>query len=87
MDNRPIENKISLIVRDETNKKYAVMIDEIYDTRDIVTKPLSKYIPNVKGLHGTTILGDGSVTAVVDIVELLEISHEVPKIETPDSTC
>ena len=68
---KPIENKISLIIRDETNKKYAIMIDQIFDTRDIVTKPLSQFIPKISGLHGTTILGDGTVTAVIDIVELL----------------
>ena len=69
--NLPIKNKISLIIRDDTNKKYAVMIDEIFDTRDIITKPLSQFIPKIIGLHGTTILGDGTVTAVIDIVELL----------------
>ncbi len=84
--NKPIENKISLIIRDETNKKYAIMIDQIFDTRDIVTKPLSQFIPKISGLHGTTILGDGTVTAVIDIVELLNniSSHsinEAPKNE------
>ena len=69
--NKPVENKISLIIRDETNKKYAIMIDQIFDTRDIVTKPLSQFIPKISGLHGTTILGDGTVTAVIDIVELI----------------
>ena len=69
--NEPITNKISLIIRDDTNKKFAVMIDEIFDTRDIITKPLSQFIPKISGLHGTTILGDGTVTAVIDIVELL----------------
>lgn len=70
--NRPTQNNISLIINDDTNKKHAVMIDEIFDTRDIVTKPLSKYIPKINGLQGTTILADGSVTAVIDIVELLK---------------
>ena len=77
--NTPVSNKISLIITDDKNKKYAVVIDQIYDTRDIVTKPLSKYIPKVLGLLGTTILGNGSVTTVIDIVELLKNSNALSK--------
>ncbi len=74
-DNLFEQQKVTLLINDDQNKKIAVTIDEIFDTRDIVTKPLSKFIPNILGLLGSTILGDGSVTTVIDIVELLKNSN------------
>ena len=74
-DNSFEQQKVTLLINDNLNKKIAVTIDEIFDTRDIVTKPLSKFIPKILGLLGSTILGDGSVTTVIDIVELLKNSN------------
>lgn len=82
-DNVPTKDKISLIINDDAHGKYVVMVDEIYDTREIVTKPLSQYLPRISGIHGTTILGDGSVTAVIDIVELLQTTHARPQYDGP----
>ncbi len=83
VSNTPAKNKISLIINDDAYGKYVVMVDEIYDTREIVTKPLSQYLPKITGIHGTTILGDGSVTAVIDIVELLQNVHARPHVDKP----
>ncbi len=70
--NKPLNNKVTLLVNDNIANKYAITIDKIHETRDIITKPISELIPNVSGLLGTTILGDGTITTVVDIVELLK---------------
>ena len=70
----------TLIVKDELNFTHAVIVDKILDTRDVVIKPFSRFIPKITGLLGTTILGDGSVTTVIDIVELInKPSHEIAK--------
>ena len=70
--NKPLNNNVTLLVNDNVANKYAITIDKIHETRDIITKPISELIPNVSGLLGTTILGDGTITTVVDIVELLK---------------
>ena len=70
----------TLIVKDELNFTHAVVVDRILDTSDIVVKPFSRFIPKITGLLGTTILGDGSVTTVIDVVELInKPSHELKK--------
>jgi len=63
--------QVAIIVRDDLNQQHAVFVDKILDTRDIVVKPLSKYITKISGILGTTILGDGSATSTIDLVELI----------------
>ena len=77
--NQQFNGRLTLLIQDDANNKHAVFIDKIFDTRDIVIKPFSQFIPKISGLLGTTILGDGSVTTVIDLVELLNtpISHTV----------
>jgi len=70
--NKPLDNKVVLIVRDDANNDFAITIDKIYETRDIIAKPISKLIPCNSGLLGTTVLGDGGITTVIDIVELIK---------------
>ena len=70
--NKPQNCKVILLVNEDVNNICAVAIDKIFDTRDIIAKPISELVPIDSGLLGTTILGDGTITTVIDIVELLK---------------
>jgi chemotaxis protein histidine kinase CheA/CheY-like chemotaxis protein len=59
-----------LLVQNE-EKTTAVLIDSVVDTRDVVIKSLGQYIGKIPGFIGATILGDGTVTPVLDMPELL----------------
>ncbi|MGZ5043267.1 MAG: hybrid sensor histidine kinase/response regulator [Methylobacter sp.] len=59
-----------LLVQNE-EKITAVLIDSVVDTRDVVIKSLGQYIGKIPGFIGATILGDGTVTPVLDMPELL----------------
>ena len=59
-----------LMVEDEV-KTTAILIDAISDSLDVVIKGLGHYIGKVPGYIGATILGDGAVTPVLDVAELL----------------
>ncbi|MDX1529027.1 MAG: response regulator, partial [Gammaproteobacteria bacterium] len=61
-----------MIVQSENGPK-AVFVDSIVDSRDLVIKSLGRYIPKLRGIAGATILGDGSVTPVLDLPELLRM--------------
>ncbi len=81
-----------LIVQSD-NGPQAVFVDSILDSRDLVIKSLGRYIPKLRGIAGATILGDGSVTPVLDLPELLrtpslqgfdlETAHEGDEIAQP----
>ncbi len=59
-----------LIVQSDNGPR-AVFVESILDSRDLVIKDLGRYIPKLRGVAGATILGDGSVTPVLDLPELL----------------
>lgn len=63
-----------LIIKDEFNKDHAILIDKILDSREIVVKPFSQYIPKMSGLLGSTIMGDGSVISVIDLLDIVNIT-------------
>ena len=48
-----------------------VLVDTVSDSRELVIKSMGKHLPKIRGLAGATILGDGSVTPVLDLPELL----------------
>jgi chemosensory pili system protein ChpA (sensor histidine kinase/response regulator) len=48
----------------------AVVIDAIHGQREIVVKGLGSHLRNVKGVSGATIMGDGTVVPVLNLVEL-----------------
>jgi len=59
-----------LVVRSE-EQATAVLVDAVTDSREVVIKPLGHYLAKIPGIMGATILGDGTVTPVIDVPELL----------------
>ena len=56
----------------------AVLAEGVVSSREIVVKSLGRYVPVVRGIVGATILGDGNVTPVLDLPELLRAAHRGP---------
>jgi two-component system chemotaxis sensor kinase CheA len=48
------------------DRRFAVTVDEIVDTEEIVIKPVSGKLRDLPEYGGTTILGDGSVTLILE---------------------
>jgi chemosensory pili system protein ChpA (sensor histidine kinase/response regulator) len=48
------------------------MVEELLSPEEVVIKPLGKLLRNVPDILGATILGDGSVVPVLDLVHLLK---------------
>lgn len=46
--------------------RYGVIVDELFDTTEIVVKPLGKHLKNLKEYSGATILGDGTIALIID---------------------
>lgn len=61
----------AILMVQDMDKTTAVLIDSVGESLDIVIKGLGNYIGKIPGYIGATILGDGSVTPVLDVPELL----------------
>jgi two-component system chemotaxis sensor kinase CheA len=51
----------------------AVLVDSLVGEQEVVVKPLGAYIPQVPGISGATILGDGSFSLIVDVGRLVAL--------------
>lgn len=60
-----------LLVRQNGGAVHAVRVQEIIDSSELVVKGFGRYVPKPHGVVGATILGDGSVAAVIDLPEVM----------------
>ena len=61
----------SVILMEIDEQIEAVVVDEVLGSRELVVKTLGQYMPKLTGIVGATILGDGQVSPVLDLVEML----------------
>ena len=54
---------------------YAMHVDQLFGSREIVVKALGPQFASTPGLSGATILGDGSVVVILDLVAMLRESR------------
>ena len=66
-----------IIVINKNNQRFAIMVDKIVGDHQAVLKPLGRMFRNHQYLSGASILGDGSLSYVLDAVKLL--SHTQKK--------
>ncbi len=52
-------------------KRYGIRVDRLIGQKEIVIKSLGKYLGNIEGIAGSTIMGDGKVVMIADIAELI----------------
>lgn len=50
------------------------MVDSLIGEEDVVIKPLKDQFTASPGIAGASILGDGSVSLIIDVSQLLELS-------------
>ncbi|MAE52194.1 MAG: hybrid sensor histidine kinase/response regulator [Micavibrio sp.] len=55
-----------IIVTQVGNYTFGIIVDKVFDTEEIVVKPVSKILRNIDLFAGNTILGDGSVIMILD---------------------
>ncbi|MFO8001103.1 MAG: chemotaxis protein CheA [Marinilabilia sp.] len=62
-----------VLVRHE-EKRLGILVDEILGEYQTVVKPLGRYLTNHEILSGASILGDGSISMVIDTNRVLQMS-------------
>lgn len=56
---------------------FGLAVDEINDTEEIVVKPLSPHLKHLDAFAGTTIMGDGAVSLILDVIGLARLGGAV----------
>ena len=64
----------NIVIVGSGDKKVGVMVDSLVGEEDVVIKPLRDQFTNSPGIAGASILGDGSVSLIIDVSQLLDLS-------------
>ena len=70
----PENARVLLLLIETSENPYALAIEQILKPEEIVIKPLGNPLKSVSEFLGATILGDGSVVPVLDLIPLLQKS-------------
>lgn len=62
----------NIVVLRADDQQFGLIVDRINDGEEIVVKPLSQQIKDVAVYSGTTILGDGSVALILDVLGIAQ---------------
>jgi len=69
------DNMLSIVILRTTGEYLAIQVDWVEGEREIVIKQLERPIPKPPGIAGVTVLSDGQILPVIDVLELAEMSQ------------
>jgi len=63
---------VNIVVLQADERQFGLVVDGINDTEEIVVKPLRKQLKTVKTFAGSSIMGDGKVALILDVLGLAQ---------------
>ena len=79
--NQDNDDTISVVILRSLDNLLAVEVDEVKAEQEIVIKQIDGAIPKPPGIAGATVLGDGTIMPIGDVLELIEIAQGKRTIE------
>ncbi|MGY3803842.1 hybrid sensor histidine kinase/response regulator [Pigmentibacter ruber] len=71
-----IEKSITnVVILNADNFLFGLIVDDIDDSADIVVKPLTQFLKELKVFSGASIMGDGSVALTLDVLGIATRAH------------
>jgi two-component system chemotaxis sensor kinase CheA len=67
-----LDGAVSIVVLQADERRFGLVVDGINDTEEIVVKPLRKQLKTVKTFAGSSIMGDGKVALILDVLGLAQ---------------
>jgi two-component system chemotaxis sensor kinase CheA len=67
----------NIVVLQAGDRRFGLVVDRINDTEEIVVKPLGKRLKGIPVFAGTTIMGDGRVALILDVLGLAQSANVV----------
>jgi two-component system chemotaxis sensor kinase CheA len=71
---------INIVVLQADDRHFGLVVDAIHDTEEIVVKPLQKQLKGISVFSGATIMGDGKVALILDVLGLAQQANVVSGI-------
>ena len=71
---------VNIVVLRADDRQFGLVVDEINDTEEIVVKPLGKQLKSINAYAGATIMGDGKVALILDVLGLAQRARVVGEV-------
>ena len=71
---------VNIVVLRADDREFGLVVDEINDTQEIVVKPLGKQLKSINAYAGATIMGDGKVALILDVLGLAQRANLVSSL-------
>jgi two-component system chemotaxis sensor kinase CheA len=66
----------SIVVLQAGNRRYGVLVDTLLGQHQTVIKPLGRMFRSLRGMSGSSILGNGDVALIFDVMALCQLASE-----------
>lgn len=66
---------VNIVVLQAEDRQFGLVVDQINDTQEIVVKPLGQHIKGITMYAGSTIMGDGTVSLILDVLGIAQQAH------------
>jgi two-component system chemotaxis sensor kinase CheA len=70
----------NLVVLRAGERQFGLVVDQVNDTEEIVVKPLGKQLKGINVFAGATIMGDGRVALILDVVGLAQKANILSQV-------
>jgi len=79
-DDTQVSDAVNIVVLQADGRQFGLVVDEINDTEEIVVKPLGKQLKGITCFAGATIMGDGSVALILDVLGVAQHANVVSEV-------
>ena len=79
------DNAFNIVVLQADDRQFGLVVDKITDSQEIVVKPLGKQLQGITVFAGATIMGDGHVALILDILGIAQQSNVVSEVHDTTS--
>jgi len=66
--------------------RFGILVDKVYDTEEIVVKPVASILKHIELFSGNTILGDGTVIMILDPSGIARLTGDSPMAEETEKS-
>jgi two-component system, chemotaxis family, sensor kinase CheA len=71
---------VNIVVLQADGRQFGLVVEDINDTEEIVVKPLGKQLKGISTFAGATIMGDGKVALILDVLGLAQRARVVSEV-------
>ena len=68
------DESVNIVVLQAEGRQFGLVVDGIRDTQEIVVKPLGKQLKGLSAYSGATVMGDGRVVLILDVLGVARLA-------------